>query len=169
MDYPMIVCIKHGLRQCPDCPPSVIPQVHINRKYDVPYVAGYSSDGNVVYIDRKLPRKFHTTTEKLVMVDQYLILHEVVEKSLMDRMGCGYNEAHILALGAELAALSRDGVPPDEYYGFIWGWFDETRQIENIHRTPPDLDLSCYREDKQTAIIERLRELGHNQLTAESK
>ena len=32
----------------------------INRSYDIPYIAGYSTDGNVVFIDRHLPRTFRS-------------------------------------------------------------------------------------------------------------
>jgi hypothetical protein len=28
----------------------------VNRKYDIPYTAGYSVDGQTVFIDRHLPR-----------------------------------------------------------------------------------------------------------------
>ena len=31
----------------------------IDRRYDIPYVAGYSRDGQTVFIDRHMPRRFH--------------------------------------------------------------------------------------------------------------
>jgi hypothetical protein len=30
----------------------------VNRKYDIPYIAGYSVDRHTVFIDRHLPRSF---------------------------------------------------------------------------------------------------------------
>lgn len=40
----------------------------VNRKYDVPYIAGYSVDGHTVFIDRHLPKSFRWLT-KTVRVD----------------------------------------------------------------------------------------------------
>lgn len=162
----VIICQKHGVATCPECddPPMPPDEVHINRAYDVPYTGGYSIDGSTIYIDRKLPRKFHTTLGQNVRSDKYLILHEVTEKSLMQHLGLTYNEAHRLSVGVEEKALSCDGVPVDEYYGFMWKWFEINEQVENITKTPPDLDLGCYREDGRIELIDRMRELGHVQL-----
>ena len=51
------------------------PTLTINTDYDVPYTAGYSIDGNTIYIDRKLPRYFVTTEKVQVDIFKYLIIH----------------------------------------------------------------------------------------------
>jgi hypothetical protein len=49
--------------------------------YDVPYIAGYSTDGKTVFIDRHLPRSFRWLL-KTVRVEPFLLTHEIVEKAL---------------------------------------------------------------------------------------
>jgi hypothetical protein len=53
----------------------------VSRDYDIPYIAGYSTDGHTVFIDRHLPKSFRWLT-KTVHVDQFLLAHECVEKAL---------------------------------------------------------------------------------------
>jgi predicted metal-dependent RNase len=31
---------------------------HLDRKHDIPYLAGYSLDGDTIYIDRHMPNSF---------------------------------------------------------------------------------------------------------------
>jgi hypothetical protein len=53
----------------------------VNREYDIPYIAGYSLDGDTVFIDRHLPKTFRWIT-KTVRVEPFLLTHEIVEKAL---------------------------------------------------------------------------------------
>ena len=157
-----IVCV-HELTICPDCSRA---EVVIDRSYDIPYISGYSTDGHVIYISRRLPRKFITTTGITVRADPYLIIHEVVEKSCMDFLAMGYNEAHNIALAAETSRLLKDHIPPDEYYGFIWREFDILQQQENVSRVPKDLDIRPYQEDQRQDLVEWIRQC---QLRSKSK
>ena len=34
---------------------SIIARVHLNRSFDIPYLAGYSLDGHTIFIDRHMP------------------------------------------------------------------------------------------------------------------
>jgi hypothetical protein len=60
---------------------------HFDRKHDVPYLAGYSLDGKTIYIDRHMPKSLKVRG-RTVMTDRFLVLHEEVEKSLIDQW-CG--------------------------------------------------------------------------------
>jgi hypothetical protein len=60
-------------------------RVGVNRDYDIPYIAGYSRDGNTVFIDRHLPRSFRWLA-KTVRVEPFLLIHEIVEKALLDEL-----------------------------------------------------------------------------------
>ncbi|MCX6826899.1 MAG: hypothetical protein NTV06_06515, partial [candidate division Zixibacteria bacterium] len=82
----------------------ILGRVKLDRTYDIPYLAGYSRNGKIVYIDRHLPKSF-VTRGRRVFVDQYLILHEMVEKALLDELGLHYQHAHQIALRAEEAAI----------------------------------------------------------------
>src|SRR5262249_48169348 len=57
----------------------------LDRAHDVPYLAGYSVDGKTIYIDRHMPRAF-SYRGRGVATDRFLILHEEVEKTLIDQL-----------------------------------------------------------------------------------
>src|SRR5437762_7270362 len=84
---------------------AILKWAKLDRKHDVPYLAGYSRDGRTIYIDKDLPKSFVTRGGKRVVVDRFLILHEAVEKSLLDDLGLIYQHAHQIALRAEQAAV----------------------------------------------------------------
>jgi hypothetical protein len=60
-----------------------------DRKHDVPYLAGYSLDGKTIYIDRHMPASFKFKG-RTINTDRFLILHEEVEKTLIDQLGLHY-------------------------------------------------------------------------------
>jgi hypothetical protein len=47
----------------------------LDRKHDIPYLAGYSKDGKTIYIDRHMPSSFRYDGRD-IDTDRYLILHE---------------------------------------------------------------------------------------------
>src|SRR5712691_2023601 len=57
----------------------------LDRKHDIPYLAGYSKDGKTIYIDRHMPSSFRYDGRD-INTDRYLILHEEVEKTLIDQL-----------------------------------------------------------------------------------
>ena len=58
-------------------------RVRVSHDYDIPYIAGYSADGRTVFIDRHLPRTFRSWTQT-IRVAQFLLVHEIIEKALLD-------------------------------------------------------------------------------------
>jgi hypothetical protein len=75
----------------------------LDRKHDIPYLAGYSLDGKTIYIDRHMPNSFKFRG-RTIETDRFLILHEEVEKTLIDQLGLHYLHAHQIATRAEDAA-----------------------------------------------------------------
>ena len=61
----------------------------LDRKHDIPYLAGYSKDGKTIYIDRHMPSSFRYDGRD-INTDRYLILHEEVEKTLIDQLNLHY-------------------------------------------------------------------------------
>ena len=55
----------------------------LDRAHDIPYLAGYSRDGKTIYIDRHMPKSFRYEG-RVIETDAFLILHEEVEKTLID-------------------------------------------------------------------------------------
>jgi hypothetical protein len=128
----------------------------INRKYHVPYLAGYSEDGSTIYIDRDLPQSFRTRSGDIVHTDRYLILHEAVEKSLLLKFSLRYQHAHQVALRTEEAAVRGDGVPWWEYDGFMQAFIKEADQEKPLH-LPPDLDLKPYIDEHDKELVAQMR------------
>ena len=90
----------------------------LDRRHDIPYLAGYSRNGRTIYIDRHMPRWF-TFRGRRIKTDRFLILHEAVEKALIDQLGLRYLHAHQIATRAEQAAVRASGVTWQAYDRFM--------------------------------------------------
>ena len=126
----------------------------VNRGYDIPYIAGYSVDGHTVFIDRHLPRTFRWLM-KTVRVEPFLLIHEIIEKALLDELRLHYLHAHQIAVRAERDAVKAAGVSWWAYQRFMK---QHERQIEEekLVKVPANLDLTPYRDEKDFGLLERL-------------
>jgi hypothetical protein len=127
----------------------------LDRTHDIPYLAGYSVDGKTIYIDRHLPRTMAYRGRK-VEVDRYLIMHEEVEKTLIDQLGLHYLHAHQIATRAEEAAVRADGIQWRDYDRFMQKYVKHIGD-ERLKKVPEDLDLKPYRDEHDFDLIERMR------------
>lgn len=127
----------------------------LDRTHDVPYLAGYSQDGQTIYIDRHLPPTMNYKGRK-IGVDRYLIMHEEVEKTLIDQLGLHYLHAHQIATRAEEAAVRADGVLWRDYDRFMQKYV-KTVGDEHLKKVPADLDLKPYRDEHDFDLIQRMR------------
>ena len=92
----------------------------LDRTHDIPYLAGYSQDGKTIYIDRHLPRKMAYKGRK-IEVDRYLIMHEEVEKTLIDQLGLRgtrFGSAEVSAKHANFIQAD-DGGSADDVYALM--------------------------------------------------
>ena len=89
-----------------------------DRDHDIPYLAGYSRDGKTIYIDRHMPKSFRVRG-RVIETDRFLILHEEVEKTLIDQLNLHYLHAHQIATRAEQAAVRAAGVGWRDYDRFM--------------------------------------------------
>jgi hypothetical protein len=133
---------------------AILRRASLDRGHDVPYLAGYSMDGKTIYIDRHLPETF-VYRERVIEVDRYLILHEEVEKSLIDHLGLHYLHAHQIATRAEQAAVRADRIEWHAYDSFMQGHVKEIGH-EKLQRVPADLDLKPYRDEHDYDLIARM-------------
>jgi hypothetical protein len=129
---------------------------NLDRKHDVPYLAGYSNDGKTIYIDRHMPKTMHADGRD-IDTDRYLILHEEVEKTLIDQLNLHYLHAHQIASRAEQAAVRAAGIG--------WRAYDEFMQKnvkligdERLKKVPDDLDLKPYRDEHDYDLVQRMLE-----------
>ena len=126
----------------------------LDRAHDVPYLAGYSKDGKTIYIDRHLPTSF-TFRGRTIEVDRFLILHEEVEKTLIDQLGLHYLHAHQIATRAEEAAVNAARVTWQAYDRFMQKYVKAIGD-ERLQKVPADLDLKPYRDYHDYDLLQRM-------------
>lgn len=128
----------------------------IDRGHDIPYLAGYSKDGKTIYIDRHMPSSFRYEGRE-INTDRYLILHEEVEKALIDQLNLHYLHAHQIASRAEQAAVRAAGIRWRDYDRFIQKHV-KTIGGEGLTKVPADLDLKPYRDEHDYDLLQRMLE-----------
>ena len=126
----------------------------IDREHDIPYLAGYSLDGRRIYIDRHLPPTFRYRG-RAVAVARYLLLHEEVEKTLIDQLHLHYQHAHQIATRAEEAAVRADAISWRAYDRFMQQYVKKMGD-ERLTKLPDDLDLKPYRDEHDLDLMRRM-------------
>ena len=130
-------------------------RAHLERDYDIPYLAGYSLDGHTIFIDRHMPKSFVYKRRK-VLTDRFLIVHEAVEKSLIQLLGMHYLHAHQIALHAEQAAVRAEGITWEAYDAFMQEYIKVIGD-EALTKVPDNLDLTPYRDFHDKEELARMR------------
>ena len=126
----------------------------LDRKHDIPYLAGYSEDGQTIYIDRHMPKTMSYGGRE-INTDRYLILHEEVEKTLIDQLDLHYLHAHQIATRAEQAAVRAAGLSWHAYDRFMQKYVKRVSD-ERLKKVPDDLDLKPYRDEHDTDLLRRM-------------
>jgi hypothetical protein len=128
----------------------------LDRAHDIPYLAGYSQDGKTIYIDRHMPKVMKVRGRE-IDTDRFLILHEEVEKTLIDQLNLHYLHAHQIATRAEEAAVRAAGIGWRAYDRFMQ---KHVKRIgdERLKKVPPDLDLKPYRDEHDFELMQRMAE-----------
>ena len=126
----------------------------IDRDHDIPYLAGYSINGKTIYIDRHMPRTMKYAGRE-IDTDRYLILHEEVEKTLIDQLGLHYLHAHQIASRAEQAAVRAAGIRWRDYDRFMQRYVKRIGD-ERLEKVPADLDLKPYRDEHDLDLVRRM-------------
>jgi hypothetical protein len=126
----------------------------LDRDHDIPYLAGYSRDGTIIYIDRHMPTAFKYKGRE-IETDRFLVLHEEVEKTMIDRLNLHYLHAHQIATRVERDAVVACGVNWSDYDDFMQ---DNVKYVgdKRLTKVPADLDLKPYRDEHDTELLERM-------------
>ena len=126
----------------------------LDRAHDIPYLAGYSRDGKTIYIDRHMPRTMKYRGRE-IDTDRFLILHEEVEKTLIDQLNLHYLHAHQIATRAEEAAVRAAGILWRDYDRFMQKYVKRIGD-ERLTKVPADLDLKPYRDEHDDDLVQRM-------------
>lgn len=119
---------------------------NLDRSHDLPYLGGYSSDGKTIYIDRHFPDQISYELDgykKTFDATNFIRLHEVVEKALIDCLGWDYWQSHHAANGFERRAALKAGVFWTPYNKAL-SPFEKADEHEKLKVLPKDLDLTPY-------------------------
>lgn len=156
----------------------------IDRSYDIPYLAGYSVDGTVIYLDRDLSAwRF---LGKVCSPDRFLILHEHVEKSLIDAIEQSsgadrqrllillrmtgpddkiYFHTHGVATAVEEYAVKlQHGESGLKSYNDFMATQVKRAESERIRRVPSNLDMTPYLGSDREDV--HLRAVMHHAMAA---
>jgi hypothetical protein len=123
----------------------------IDKNYDIPYIAGYSEDSRVIYIDRHLNTKMND-----VDVTQLIVIHEIVEKTLSDLFNLKYQQAHHIATYIEHEQCIKAGINWKKYNKFLDPQMKHIWQ-NKIKKIPKFLDLKPYKDEKDFELLRRMR------------
>jgi hypothetical protein len=134
---------------------AVLATTKLNRKHDIPYLAGYSKDGKTIYIDRHMPKSF-LYKGKRILTDRFLILHETVEKTLITQHHLHYQFAHQIALRTEEAAVRADKISWRAYDKFMQKYIKSIGD-ETLKKVPKDLDTRPYRDEDDFKLLREMK------------
>lgn len=130
----------------------------VNRDYDIPYLAGYSKNGKIIYIDRHMPKSF-VTHGRRVKTDQFLIIHEAIEKTLIDELGLQYQFAHQIALRTEQETVRAHKISWKEYDRFMQAYIKEIGD-ERLKSVPKNLDFKPYHDEHDDFLLKRMKQVA---------
>lgn len=129
---------------------AAIKSVAVNKEYDIPYLSGYSKTGKTVYIDRHLKTEWegHDLT-------QFLRIHEVSEKTLLDLDHLTYQQAHHIATHLERMAVEKAGINWRKYSKYLDPYIKRVH-VEDLFKVPKDLDIEPYKDEKDKMVLAKL-------------
>ena len=124
--------------------------VRLDFGWSIPYLAGYARSGRTVYFDRDLKRYFRG-----IDVTDFLLVHEVTEKALIDLFGMPYQKAHHIATHFEAMAVRQHGLNWWSYIKFLKPQI-KAADHKKITKVPKDLDLTPYKDEHEVKILKAL-------------
>ena len=133
---------------------AILKRVRVDRRWDIPYLAGYSRAGRTIYIDRDLPKTFRRKGKR-VRVDPFLIMHEAVEIALLDKLDLAYQDAHHIALLAERSAVEAAGVNWNAYHQFMMKHIKRAGN-KKLRRIPRRLNLTPYLDEQDLPLLHEM-------------
>jgi len=92
---------------------------------------------------------------RTIETDRFLVLHEEVEKTLIDQLGLHYLHAHQIATRAEQAAVRAAGVSWRAYDRFMQKNVKRAGD-ERLSKVPDDLDTKPYRDEHDLDLLRRM-------------
>lgn len=120
----------------------------MDKDFDLPYLGGYSQDGKTIYVDRHLPDELEIEVDgqrQKFCGDEFVRLHEQLEKVLIDVLGWTYWPAHSAGNGYERRAVLKElGPGAWPAYEKVMLRYVKADEREKLVKVPADLDMTPY-------------------------
>lgn len=129
--------------------------IPVIRKFDIPYLCGYSKDAGKIYFDRHFNSKFAGRD-----ITKFLKIHEYSEKAFIDFFGLNYEKAHKFATNLEREAVRAAGLNWEKYTEHLDPYIKNVEH-EKLNSVPKDLDLTPYRDERDSRILSQLVGKSH--------
>jgi hypothetical protein len=92
---------------------------------------------------------------KDVRIEPFLVVHEIVEKALLDELRLHYLHAHQIASRIERDSVRTSGIRWIDYQRFMKR-HEKAIDEEALKKVPADLDLTPYKDLDDYALLRRL-------------
>lgn len=132
-----------------ECVEAVKKKKKINRDYDIPLLAGYSKDGETIFIDKDFTDGYVGKDGKYIHALYGLLFHEAVEKALINYLEIGYEPTHEVALRVEFDASEALGANPKEYNGHMEKYIKIAKDKKTYNWPKEELDLTPYKKEEE--------------------
>lgn len=133
---------------------TLLQRIEIDNQHWIPYLGGYSKDWKVhpeVYFDARFPDSLKVGG-KTMQPYRYILIHECVEKALMDELGLSYEVAHDFATSAEKSAVEADGFNWAAYTIALRPYIKDVYKKADGLQAPADLDLAPYQQESSSDL-----------------
>jgi hypothetical protein len=132
-----------------------------DNSWDIPYIAGYSKNGHILFFDRHLPEILTLELDgnkREFNPRDFLRMHETLEKAIIDALGWGYFPAHAAATAYERrGVLQRLGPQWWVPYQHSMDGYAKADEHEKIKRIPKELDLTPYRDAHDSRLLKYMQ------------
>lgn len=127
--------------------------------YEMPtgYGAGYSKDGETIYLDCRLKRTFTLKDERSMDTTKYVVFHEAGEKYFEDTYGYKYPYAHEKITGLERKEVESDKFPWDEYQSYILNEIKRIKKLDANAPIPENFDDKPERDSRDYSLIKTMQ------------
>ena len=127
----------------------------VNRQYQVPYIAGISVDGDVIYLSSDVPDMLSDGEHEFSSIPG-VMWHEIAEQIFMLLLGLDYNDAHVLATWVEHLFVTLILRLDWEGYQAAYVPYISADEHEELQVVPPDLFMGPYL-DAPSDLLESMR------------
>lgn len=103
-----------------------------------------------------MPR-FFILNKRVIKTDRFIILHETIEKILIDKLKLQYQFAHQVALLVEQSAVRADKISWKAYDRFMQMYIKNIGD-ETLKNVPKNLDIKPYRDEHDKILIKRMKQ-----------